>query len=444
MKRTASICLAISLALMAAAKPAEARLRPRYGGTLRVEARAAAADSALLASLTSETLTGLDDSGKLRPWLADKWESQNGDRRWLFTLHPRVTFADGTPLTGTAVADTLTANRSVVPWKSVRGTDATVTFESDSPMPALPATLASPAFAIARRSSEGWPVGTGPYRVASVVGANATLEANDNYWRGRAYADHVEIYGNRSTRNQWLDLGVDRADIVEVPGESLRRAQQEHLRVSSLGPAELVLIEVSPEVTDIRLRQAISLSIDRASLAGVVFQKQGQPATTLLPDAMTGYSVLFGSGFDPSGARALRAQIASAPPMTISYDAGDPALQLAAERIALNAREAGFALQAVPQTASGAASLRLVRLRLPSSDPAACLAEVSRSLLGQAIAPPQGIEALYAQESQMLGSYWLIPIAHLPVAAAVSERVRDLEMHWNGADLKNAWIEERR
>lgn len=444
MKRTASICLAISLIALWPAAPAWARLRPRYGGTLRVETRAQAADSAMLAALTTETLTRLDDRGTVKPLLADRWESSNAGRRWTLAIHPHIAMHDGTPLTGTVVAEILSAGHAVAPWQTVHGTDTEVIFDSDAPVADLPVQLASPEFVISRRTADGLPLGTGPFRVTSITGANATLEANDAYWRGRAFVDRIEIYGGRTVKTQWMDLGVDRADVAEVPGESLRRAQQDHLRVQSYTPAEIVMIVVSTEIKDQRLRQAISAAIDRSSLANVVFQKQGQPATTLLPDSMTGYSVLFGSGYDAANARSLRAQADVPAHLTISYDPSEPALQLAAERIALNAREAGIPLQAAPQSANASAQLKLARVKLLSSDPAAALESLSRTLLAQTIIVAPGTDALYAAETQLLSGAQLIPLVHLPQGVAVAERVRDLVVHWSGADLNDAWIEERR
>ena len=56
---------------------AEARTRPHYGGTVRIES-SAAADATVL---VTETLTSADASGHIEPLLAEHWEA-NGGRRW--------------------------------------------------------------------------------------------------------------------------------------------------------------------------------------------------------------------------------------------------------------------------------------------------------------------------------------------------------------------------
>jgi len=61
----------------------------------------------------------------------------------------------------------------------------------------------------------------------------------------------------------------------------------------------------------------------------------------------------------------------------LSYDPRDPQAQLIAERIALNAREVGITVQV---SLSGAEDIRLMRVVLPSPDPAMSLAEAARQL----------------------------------------------------------------
>jgi hypothetical protein len=69
MKPTASACLAISAAMLLLCSTGEARTRPHYGDTLRVETRASAAESDSLRSLVAESLTCLDPQGRVRPLL---------------------------------------------------------------------------------------------------------------------------------------------------------------------------------------------------------------------------------------------------------------------------------------------------------------------------------------------------------------------------------------
>src|SRR5512140_986704 len=175
MRRTRSTLLAISVSLLLAVAPCTARTRPHYGSVLRVQIRAGAPDSDQVRSLVAESLTALDEQGRVLPSLADHWESQNGGRRWQFTLHPHVTLHDGTPLTAKLVAQVLSSQHALVPWRSVQGVNSKVVFDSDSPVPNLPALLASADFAIASRAADGTLIGSGPFRISAVNQATVVL-----------------------------------------------------------------------------------------------------------------------------------------------------------------------------------------------------------------------------------------------------------------------------
>jgi MarR-like DNA-binding transcriptional regulator SgrR of sgrS sRNA len=347
---TASRYLALSslgfALIVALSLGAQARTRPHYGGTLRLETRTAPTVTPALRAAVAETLVTLDAQGNPQPALALRWESQNGDRRWQLWLRPGVNFHDGTPFTSSSVVDSLspTAERAF-PWRAVRALNDSVVFEADAPIPSLLALLSQDRFAITRTSPEGTLIGTGPFKLLRVTPATLGLDAVDDHWRGRSYANTIEITGLRPLREQWMDLGVGRADVADVPAEVLRRAQQDHMRVQVHPGAELVALVVnsnSQQLKDVVLRQAISESIDRAALANFIFQKVGEPSATLLPNSMTGYRALFPIAQNISKARELRGQRQQALSLVLVYDADDPALQLAAERVVLNARDGGI------------------------------------------------------------------------------------------------------
>ena len=77
----------------------------------------------------------------------------------------------------------------------------------------------------------------------------------------------------------------------------------------------------------------------------VLLQGGGEPAATLLPGRMTGYAFLFPAGGDMRQAQLIRGEVPQAPAWTLSYDADDPLARVIAERIALNASDAGLRLQ---------------------------------------------------------------------------------------------------
>ena len=189
-------------------------------------------------------------------------------------------------------------------------------------------------------------MGTGPFRVTGFANGALTLVANDDCWAGRPFVDAVEVRSRRMVRDQWLDLSVGKADIVEVPPELLRQAQEQHLNVLMSRPVDLLALTIAPDgaMASREMRQAAALAVDRTALYNVIFQKQGEVTASLLPEGLSGYSFLFPSDQELDRARALRG---GATPSGLTLGASDTSapMQLAAERLALNLHEAGFNVQ---------------------------------------------------------------------------------------------------
>lgn len=445
LRRFAVSCLIAALAL-----PLAARTRPHYGGTLHVEIEGDPwqRPNGLARGLVFDGLTSLDASGIVVPALAALWKSEDADHRWQFQLRPGVQFHDGSPLTSVAVVASLnTACPVNCPWTAVRAVGSSVVFVADSPMPNLPALLSSDEFLIAltitadgRRPSGN--TGTGPFRVAGFNNGVLSLEANESCWQGRPFADAVEIRVHRSVRDQWLDLGVGRADVAEVPAEMVRQAQQLRLNVLTSPPASLLVLQVSNvgALANPVLRAALALAIDRRSLYNFIFQKQGQITASLLPQTLTGYSFLFPVERDLNRAHELRGGL-STPILTIAVDGGG-AMQLAAQRIALDLREGGFNVQMASAHAQRP-DMILRMLPIHSGEPAAVLEAILRSAGQPAPNPGSGPAALYEAERSIIDQHTLIPLLNLPRAYAVGARVRDMHLGADGEpDLADASLED--
>ncbi len=263
-------------------------------------------------------------------------------------------------------------------------------------------------FAISSTDTSGVLIGTGPFRLTGVPGTSIKLVAFDDYWQGRTYLDSVSVTGGRGLRDQWLDLSVARAEIVEVPAEQIRRAQQERIRTLLSRNMELIALVPSANsqaLQDARMRQAISAAVDRTSLLNVIFQKQGEVATGILPNWMTGYDFLFSSGQNLALARDLRNQVKQNGTITISYESGDSIQQLLAERVVLNARDAGIAMQSVPRGAREA-DLELVRTSLVSTNSGLALHQITASFLpDETEAVDADLNSIYADERELFIFY---------------------------------------
>jgi peptide/nickel transport system substrate-binding protein len=437
---------AISFFLVLAGVCAWGRTRPHYGGTLRVEI---ASDpwqrpGGIARRLVLDGLTHLNADGSAQPALAIEWKSENQEHRWQFKLRPGVHFQDGSPLTSIAVVASLnTACPSNCPWSAIHALGGSVIFTGDEPMPNLPELLAGDEYLIALTlTSDGKPpegvIGTGPFQVSGFANGALTLAANENCWAGRPFADSIEIRTHRAVRDQWLDLGVGRADLVEVPPEQMRQAQQQRLAVLASPPVTLLALEIaeSGSLESPLLRQSMALAVDRSALSNVIFQKQGEVTASLLPANLTGYSFLFPVERDLSKAQELRGGI-TPPPLTLAAP-GDATMQLAAQRIALNLREAGFNVQ-VASSAAQHADLTLREFELEGVQPQAALESIARRAGIALPAAGRSDMALFQSESEILSRETLIPLLYLPRAYAFSGRVRDLGLNPDGSpDLADA------
>jgi len=425
---------------------AAARTRPRYGGTLRVESQSDALNSpdAPATRLLFDTLTQTDAGGEVLPGLATRWESQSANHRWQFYLRNGVRFHDGSPLTAEAVVESLSAACVNCRWRA-RAVGDSIIITSESPQPELPAELARSIYAIRRQDDAGNPIGTGPFRFATNSNGIVFLSANEDYWGGRPFADAVELYGKRSLREQWLDFTIGKADLVEVPAELLRAAQQDHMPLLvAARPSDLLVLTVSEgALKDEHLRESIALALDRAALSNVIFQKQGEIAASLLPEALSGYSFLFPVTPDVARARELRG--AQSLPLRLGVEGSDSVMQLSAERLALNLRDAGWNVRVVPQAQNPNAELSLRRVHGESADAASLLSEMLDRLGGAQSEDASDPASLYRVEHAFLQAHTVVPLLYLPRAYGLSSRVHNLELAPDGMPvLTNAWLEDAR
>jgi peptide/nickel transport system substrate-binding protein len=389
--------------------------------------------------LVLDGLTSMGADGLAHPALAVEWSAENDNHRWQFKLRPGVHFHDGTALNSANAVASLTAICGAgCPWTTVHAVGSTVVFVSDAPLPHLPQLLAGDAYRIALLAPENstapaGTIGTGPFQFLSSANGVLTLTANENCWQGRAFLDAVEIHEHRSIHDQWLDLSVGHADLAEVPAEQLRLARDQRLSVVASGPASLLAMTVADTgaLGDPNLRAAIALAVDRSALSNVIFQKQGEITASLLPAEMTGYSFLFSTERDLNKAHELRGGVST--PMLTLVAEGGPVMQLAAQRIALNLRDAGFNVQVGNAGAAQHVDLTLRRVALEASEPGAALESVLRSAgLGVPV-NEDAPEGVYKIEREVLDTHRIIPLLYLPRAYAVGGRVRDLRLSADGA-----------
>jgi peptide/nickel transport system substrate-binding protein len=228
-----------------------------------------------------------------------------------------------------------------------------------------------------------------------------------------------------------------------VPQERLRQAQQQQLAILESPLVTLLALQVSDSgpLANPALRASIAQAVDRSALSNVIFQKQGVITASLLPQSLTGYAFLFPAARDLNKSRELRDGL-NPPPLTLAVE-GDSAMQLAAQRLALNLHEVGFTVRVVSAASTPHPDLALVRLPLVGRAPPAVLEGLLRSAGILQSVVVQDATSLYKSERDILALHTLVPLLDLPRAYATSARVRDLHLNADGTpDLADASLED--
>jgi ABC-type transport system substrate-binding protein len=474
MKRSLSPLAAISCLLALAAGGAHASSRPRYGGTVRISLQhrvsnldpAAEDDYAAtrdrMAVLLFETLTSVDEQGRVHPRLASSWHSDAGKRIWQFRLR-LAGFHDGSPLTAADVAASL--NRAGGPFRSTVADRQTVNVEGLSAIPHLPEMLAMEKFAIAKRNPDGTLVGTGPYKLSEwQQGERAAFSANEDYWGGRAFPEAMEFQMGGSLREQLLQRQLGPYSAAELGVDQLHSLEQTGQNVDRSRPADLlVIVFLLPDTPlkpgkkplDPKLREALANSLDRATINNALLQKKGMPASGLLPQWLTGYEFLLPGAQDRDRARRLAGgAVSSNTPITLAYDFSDPVSKLVAERVALDAREVGITVRPYGEshmnTKSARAALNadavLLRLPLPSLEPSVALATMAGDLGFDdnvaAMLSAARPEDLFELERKTLENFRVIPVARLSLAVWLNSNLHNWQQLPTGEwDMDQIWVE---
>jgi peptide/nickel transport system substrate-binding protein len=483
--------------------------RQRYGGILRVELptasvsldprewKAGAVESATsekMGALVFDRLVALDNYGRFQPQLATEWMHDAAFKQWQFALRANIKFSDGTVLTNT---DVVAALQPLLPdGQQISASGNGVVIQSTAAMPDLLEELASGRFFVYRVQPDGSLLGTGPFFIAGIASAshgpssstsapsdsqlaasspapnnaNKTtvlrFRANEETWSGRPFLDAIEVTLGVPPLRQLLDLQLGKADLVELSPELVRKAMQDNQRVWSSAPVTfygLRFDDAQPAAADAKLREAMSLSLDRQAMANVLLQKQAEPASALLPQWLSGYAFLFTMETDIDRAREIRAALpanmpAGTEPLRLRVDVPGDLAKLLGERVAVNGRQAAILVQvvnrAVPHAANtGAAAsgdpatgLHLFSWHYSSLSPRVELESMVSTLNfgdanGAAISSTDP-EQLYAREKRLLEERRVLPLVALPEYIGLGQKVRDwMPARWGEWHLADVWLD---
>jgi peptide/nickel transport system substrate-binding protein len=253
-----------------------------------------------------EGLTAFDAEMRIAPALAASWENPN-DLTWVFHLRPGVRFHDGRELTAADVVWSIERARTlpasgfgsyVVAVDQVRARDRhTVELTTRRPYAILLNKLAFVLIVPAGSPPEiRQPVGTGPYRLVSYQpGVRLALRSFDGYWGGASAIGRVDFLPVASQRARVERLIAGDLDLVQEPGaENLARLRAAPrcrvLEQESLTVVFLLLKTQRPPLSDVRVRRAIHLALDRPALVAAVLRGEGHPVGQMVGRSVFGYA----------------------------------------------------------------------------------------------------------------------------------------------------------
>jgi peptide/nickel transport system substrate-binding protein len=285
-----------------------------------------------VAQMLFNALVETDATARIRPGLAESWKPID-ENTWEFKLRQGVKFHNGSDFTAEDVAFTFTRSATVPnspssyaiytrPFTGVQIVDPyTIRITTNGPYPLMPIDMAQ-LMVIDKQTGEGMAtedynsgkaaVGTGPFRLVSHrMGDRTEFVRNDAYWGDRPGWEKVSYryITNDSARTAAL-LAGDVDIIDQVPTSDIEKLRRDtRLRLSEITGLRLIYLhfdhlraENSPFITDNdgkplarnplkdpRVRQALSIAIDRPAITGRIMENSANPTGQFLSEGAFGY-----------------------------------------------------------------------------------------------------------------------------------------------------------
>ncbi len=252
-----------------------------------------------------EGLARIDAAGAVEPGLAQRWSQSADGLVWQFTLRPNLHFSDGAPIDAALfvrifarLRDKATASPVAELFESIKTVEAenpsTVRITLNHPFPALGELMAHPAMAALPLHRPDWTgdrpmIASGAYRVRSwALNDQIVLERNPAWHDGAAPIASVAwrpVSDGLTALRQFRAGAVD--TVSDFPASrlpSLRHDMPTALHVAPYRGAYYFAFNTrKPPFDDVRIRQALSLSVERDWLADKLIASGVTPAWGIIP-----------------------------------------------------------------------------------------------------------------------------------------------------------------
>ena len=255
------------------------------------------------------------ENGEPAPQLAASWSLSEDAKIWIFKLRQGVTFHDGEPFNADAVIANFDRLKKISPKNSpfytlnmdltypglqkVEKVDPyTVRLVFNQPQPMLlyamvgfGSPMYSPKNFDEKGDFKGFPQGTGPYRlVERTPDVSLLLQRNDTYYGTKAASEFVRIRAipDPDTRLSAMKAGeiMGVMDLGAIPPEQANELAKDN-RFALSAEKSTITHYLHPNgknsiFKDARLRQAVSLAIDREAIVKGLYRSYPTPTINIL------------------------------------------------------------------------------------------------------------------------------------------------------------------
>lgn len=297
------------------------------------------------------------------PLLAESWEQSEDGLSYTFQLKEGVTFHDGTEFNAEAVCTNFdrwynfeglaqasslsyyygslfkgfadSPENAVYDSCEPGDSPTEVTVNLAQPFAGFIAALSLPAFSMQSPAAleeygadevggteeaptlseyaQAHPTGTGPFKFDSwEVGSQVELSAYEDYWGEQGAVQNIifRVIDDPTARRQALEAGdIDGYDLV-APADAAS-LEEDGFKIEPRDPFTILYLGMNhqvEELSDVRVRQAISMAIDKEQLVSQTLPEGTEVATQFIPSVVAGYNdEVTTYDYDPEAAKDLLA-----------------------------------------------------------------------------------------------------------------------------------------
>jgi len=272
----------------------------------------------------AETLIDNDENGNLLPALATSWSASEDGLEWHFQLRDDVVFHDGTKFDAAAAAKALNVVRtkpallSSAPIGEIFDEGDVLVIRLNEPFAPLPAYLAEYRSLIYAPAAYGDDnsvlevIGTGPYRLTHYEPPLSLAAVRfDDYWGKKPAIEKIDYQAVSRGETRALMAESGDADYVSTldPASIARLQSVDNVEMTHVSVPRTMMLKLNAGhefLSDIRMRQALSMAIDREGLAAAVLRYPASANQLFAPAVGEWHSKKIPPlAYDPDGARAL-------------------------------------------------------------------------------------------------------------------------------------------